>query len=136
QPVTGAHTRAVIGPALRTALTPGFAIADVVRNGEAAISFEILKSDGTPIGTIMASGFTGSTTPPGSPSNVTGNNFAVTGGTGAFLGARGQVGVENNPPGVAAQRIASMTEDPANRRLNGGGKQRWVVHLVPMTRPE
>ena len=29
-----------------------------------------------------------------------------------------------------------MTEDPANRRRNGGGTQRWVVHLIPMAYPE
>lgn len=29
-----------------------------------------------------------------------------------------------------------MTEDPANRRRNGGGSQRWIVHLIPMTTPQ
>jgi len=37
---------------------------------------------------------------------------------------------------VAAQRGASITEDPANRRLNGGGTQRYVVHVIPMESPE
>jgi uncharacterized protein (TIGR03437 family) len=41
-----------------------------------------------------------------------------------------------NPPGVASLRGASITEDPANRRLNGGGTQRYVVHLIPMESPE
>ena len=94
QPVTGLHTRvAIANIVLRTAPTPGQAIADTMRNAAAVISFEILRSDGTPIGTIMASGFAGGVSPPGSPSNVTGNNFVVTGGTGAFLGSWGQVGV-------------------------------------------
>ncbi len=137
QPVTGLHTRAVIANiVLRPVPTPGQAIADVSRNAAAVISFEILRSDGTPIGTIMASGFAGGTPPPGSPSNVTGNNFVVTGGTGAYLGARGEVGVETNPAGVSVQRAASITEDPANRRGNGGGAQRWVVHLIPMSAPQ
>jgi len=137
QPVMGLHTRAVIANiVLRTAPTPGQAIADTTRNAAAVISFEILKGDGTPIGTIMASGFAGGASPPAAPSNVTGNNFVVTGGTGAFLGARGQVGVENPPPGVSVQRSASITEDPANRRRNGGGTQRWVVHLIPMSAPQ
>jgi hypothetical protein len=136
QPVMGVHTR--VGPniGLRTALTPGQAIADVVRNAALEIIFEILKSDGTPIGTIMASGFNGGASPPGSPSKVTVANFVVTGGTGAFLGARGQVGAEDPPPGVSIQRSASMTEDPANRRQHGGGTQRWVVHLIPMSAPQ
>jgi uncharacterized protein (TIGR03437 family) len=29
-----------------------------------------------------------------------------------------------------------MSEDPANRRKNGGGKQRWVLHVVPMFQPQ
>jgi uncharacterized protein (TIGR03437 family) len=137
QRVTGLHTRAAIANIfLRTAPTPGQAIADTVRNAAAVISFEILKSDGTPIGTIMASGFAGGASPPGSPAKVTVGNFVVTGGTGAFLGARGQVAAEDPPPGVPVQRSASITEDPANRRRNGGGVQRWVVHLIPMARPE
>jgi len=137
QRVMGVHTRAATMIFLNTAPTPGQAIADVVRATSATISFEILKSDGTPIGTIMASGFgSGALPPPGSPSNVAANNYAITGGTGAFLGARGQVGSEAPPPGVAAQRATSMTEDPANRRRNGGGTQRWVVHLIPMFAPQ
>jgi uncharacterized protein (TIGR03437 family) len=100
-------------------------------------AFEILKSDGTPIGTIFVTGLAGGDAPPGSPSSATGGtNFVITGGTGAFLGVRGQMGVAANPPGVAVQRAASMTEDPANRRLNGGGTQRWIAHLIPMSAPQ
>jgi len=29
-----------------------------------------------------------------------------------------------------------MLEDPANRRLNGGGSRREIIHLIPMTWPE
>ena len=137
QPVMGTHTGTGPGGGnVRIAPTPGLAIADTVRNGVQVISFEILKSDGTPIGTILASGFTGGISPPGAPSNVTGNNFVVTGGTGAFLGVRGQAGTADNPPGVAPFRGASITEDPANRRRNGGGSQQWVIHLIPMESPE
>ena len=137
QSVTGTHTGTGPGGGnVRIVPTPGLAIADTVRNGVQVISFEILKNDGTPIGTILASGFTGGVSPPGSPSNLTGNNFVVIGGTGAFLGARGQAGTADNPPGVAPFRAASITEDPANRRRNGGGSQQWVVHLIPMERPE
>ena len=107
-----------------------------MRNGVQVVSFEILKGDGTPIGTIMACGFPAGASPPGAPSNVTSSNFVVTGGTGAFLGARGQAGTADNPPGVAPLRGASITEDPANRRRNGGGTQTWVIHLIPMESPE
>src|ERR1700681_3030226 len=134
QRVMGTHTKPAGGALSRTAPGPGQAIADTVRNGVAEATFEILKSDGTPIGTIIAIGLAGGVAPPGSPSSATGGtNFVITGGTGAFLGVRGQMGVAANPPGVAVQRAASMTEDPANRRQHGGGTQRWVVHLIPMS---
>ena len=133
QPVTGVFTRVGRNIGLVTSPTPGHAIADVVRNAALDIVFEILKSDGTPIGTIMASGFAGGAPPPGSPSQATLHNFAVTGGTGAFLGARGEVGAEAASPGV---RSASITEDPANRRQHGGGTQGWVIHLIPTESPE
>ena len=137
QSVTGTHRRSAVNINFRTAPSPGQAIADTVRNALAVATFEILKSDGTPIGTIVAEGFAGGTAPPGSPSSITGgNDFVITGGTEAFLGARGQVGVAANPPGVAVQRAASMTEDPASRRLNGGGTQRWVAYLIPMSAPQ
>ncbi|HTS30183.1 MAG TPA: hypothetical protein VMH81_30135 [Bryobacteraceae bacterium] len=133
QPVMGVFTR--VGPTigLVTLPNPGHAIADVVRNAALDLAFEILKSDGTPIGTIMASGFAGGAPPPGSPSQATVHNFAVTGGTGAFLGARGEVVAEAASPAV---RSASITEDPANRRQHGGGTQRYVIHLIPMESPE
>ena len=136
QPVTGLHTRVGTNIFSSPAPPPGYAIADIVRNASEEIRFEILKSDGTPIATIVASGFMAGAAPPGSPS-ATAANFVVTGGTGAFLGARGQVGaVPPSTSGVSTQRNASITEDPANRRLNGGGAQQWVVHLIPMERPE
>jgi uncharacterized protein (TIGR03437 family) len=133
RPVMGVFTR--VGPTigLVTSPTPGHAIADVVRNAALDIAFEILKSDGTPIGTIIASGFAGGASPPGSPSQAAMHNFAITGGTGAFLGARGEVTAEAASPGI---RSASITEDPANRRQHGGGTQRWVVHLIPIESPE
>jgi hypothetical protein len=29
-------------------------------------------------------------------------------------------------------RAASMAEDPANRRINGGGTSQYVLHVIPM----
>ena len=135
--VTGSYVSAnVSGLFLRTAPTPGQAIADTVRNAVGIVAFEILKSDGTPIGTIVANGFAGGAAPPGVPAAATGNNYVITGGTGAFLGVRGQMSVAPAQPGVAIQRNASMTEDPANRRRHGGGKWRYVAHLIPMSSPQ
>jgi hypothetical protein len=136
QRVMGASTQVGTNIGFRTSPAPGFAIADVVRNAFLEISFEILKSDGTPIGTITASGFLAGAPPPGAPLALTSDNYVITGGTGAFLGARGQAGTAANPPGVAPFRGSSITEDPANRRRNGGGSQQWVVHLIPMFVPQ
>lgn len=56
---------------------------------------------------------------------------AVVGGTGAYLGARGMLA---NPSII--HRIASMAEDPANRRTNGGGRGHYIVYLIPLSRPK
>ena len=92
----------------------GQAIADVRRNALREFTYEILQPDGTAIGSIMGMGFSVGDPPPGQPSTEQAN-WAITGGTGAFLGARGQVEGSGG-----AGRSASMAEDPANRRLNGG----------------
>jgi hypothetical protein len=96
------------------------------------IHLEILQGDGTSIGSIMTSGFTGGAAPPGL-SNLTGNpgNLAVIGGTGAFMGARGTL----TAPG-ASNRTTSMAEDPANRRANGGLRGHFLVYLIPTAWPD
>jgi uncharacterized protein (TIGR03437 family) len=96
-------------------------------------TFEILKADATPIGTLMVLGLNGGSTPPGS--DFGGQNFAIVGGTGAFLGARGQQGGRQIPQTIPP-RAASIAEDPANRRRNGGGRVRWLLAVIPMARPE
>jgi hypothetical protein len=110
--------------------TPGGAIADVSRTAMREHMFEILQPDGTPIGTIMALGFSGGTPPPGQSSTTERANWAIAGGAGAFLGARRQV----EGTGTAG-RAASMAEDPANRRLNGGNPSRYILHVIQMTVP-
>ncbi len=107
------------------------AIADVSRNMMDDCAAEILSADGTAVGTIFFGGLFGGTPPPGAPSNVTSSNMVVTGGTGAFFGVRGQAGHITIAP-----RVASVTEDPANRRTNGGGTAGLVLQLLPMFRPE
>jgi hypothetical protein len=118
-------------------LTPtpsaGQAIADVTRTNFLDRIVEIQQPDGTPIGTFTTSGFDAGSPPPGAPANTTGGNFAITGGTGAFLGVRGQAGGGGM---IVANRTASVREDPALRRVNGGGKGSLVAHLIPMSRPE
>jgi hypothetical protein len=112
--------------------TPGQAIADTTHNSLRDLFFEIQNSDGTVIGSIAAVGLSGGAAPPGAPSALQGSNWAIIGGTGAFLGARGQAGsgVGNSP------RAASFSEDPADRRINGGGKAQFILQVIPMTVPQ
>jgi len=117
---------------------PGGAIADVTALGMRYITFQILQPDSTPVGTIMTVGLSVNNsvpTPPGAPLAQTSQNMAIVGGTGAFLGARGQQGQERTAETVTA-RQASMIEDPAKRRVNGGGKIRYIFQLDPMSRPK
>jgi len=121
---------------LRPAPTPGQAVSDVTRTVAADQFFEILKSDGTPIGTIMITALAGTgAAPPGAPLAVNQGNNAIVGGTGAFLGARGQAGSAMTAQTVAI-RVASMSEDPANRRKGAGGKVRFLLSFVPMFVPQ
>jgi hypothetical protein len=119
---------------LNTQPTPGQAIADVVRGVTVRSVLEILRPDGTPIGTIMAEGFGGGPAPPGAPPGQTISNAAIVGGTGAFLGARGQAG--ETLAGQVPGRNASVTEDPANRRAHGGGRRSFVLELIPPFGPK
>ena len=114
--------------------TGGQAIADAVRNNFNERHYEILKPDGTQIGSIMTIGPGGGNPPPGAPSAIVGANFIVVGGTGAFLGARGQAGGTQDPR--PAPRSASISEDPAMRRVNGGGQRRFIIQLIPWIQPE
>lgn len=108
---------------------PGQAIGDLGRGAMVEVTFEILQNDGTSVGSIMTSGFTGGAAPPGLPGLFC--NLAVIGGTGAFQGARGTIASPN-----FSTRPASMAEDPANRRINGGTHGHFLAYLIPMVRPE
>jgi hypothetical protein len=104
--------------------TPGASqsIADTTWDSIRYQTYEILQNDGTPVGTIMTNGLNlGGPSPPGPPAGT--QNFAIVGGTGAFLGARGVTSNAMQGLGSAAVpiRSASIVEDPANRRKNGGG---------------
>jgi uncharacterized protein (TIGR03437 family) len=37
---------------------------------------------------------------------------------------------------LGSPRQASAVEDPANRRINGGAKRSYVLHLIPMSVPQ
>ena len=125
--------------AILTTLTPnpGEAIADVKRTAVREQVFEILRPDGTAIGSIMSMGFSGGIVPPGAPSGQgRGGNWVIVGGTGAYLGARGQVVGWGGTKFSRGGRAASIAEDPANRRINGGGTFRFTLHIIPRSLPE
>ena len=107
-------------------------IADVVRLDVQDVVWEILQADGTPIGTIMAGGFARGVPPPGATPDWQFDNMTITGGTGAFLGVRGQAGVID----LGSPRQASVTEATANRRVLGGAKRSYVLELLPMFVPQ
>jgi hypothetical protein len=129
-PAKGTYVGRSRGLVMSPTPTPGGAIADVTRTALREHMFEILQSDGTPVGTIMSLGFSGGAAPPGAPSTDRAN-WAIVGGTGAFLGARGTVGGTGG-----TGRAASMDEDPANRRINGGKAISFIVHVVPLSVPQ
>jgi hypothetical protein len=114
---------------------PGQAIADTTRNNQVDAVFEIMQADGTPIGTIFAMGVSSGNPPPGAPLIANNTNFAIVGGTGIFLGARGQQSLVEL---IKTEHQASITEDPSLRRVLGGGAgiRRLVLHIIPMTWPE
>ena len=118
---------------LRPTPAPGQAIADTVRANITQAVWEIWQPDGTFVGSIMGEGLGQGVAPPGAPAQLNQGNGAVVGGTGAFLGVRGEWGSDSskNVPIPAA----SVSEDPANRRLRKGGGWHFVVHLVPMATP-
>jgi hypothetical protein len=99
---------------------PGSAIADVTQGAIAECKLEVLNVNGAFIGRLMDGGLA---------------PHAVSGGTGAFIGAKGE---QASAPArvVKAIRVASMAEDPANRRTNGGGNTRILMRLIPTSRPE
>ena len=99
---------------------PGSAIADVTQGAIAECKLEILNAHGALIGRLMDGGLA---------------PHAVSGGTGAFIGAKGEQ-ASATARVVKAIRVASMTEDPANRRINGGGNTRLLMRLIPASRPE
>jgi uncharacterized protein (TIGR03437 family) len=113
---------------------PKQAVADIGGSTYFDQLFVIQNLDGTVIGTIVVTGQQ-ITDPAPAASGLGGWGQVVVGGSGAFLGVTGQgCGVSGGtPPGGA--RVSSVTEDPANRRINGGGATYSVLCLIPGTRP-
>jgi hypothetical protein len=106
-------------------------IADINRFQAMDVVLEIQQADGSSVGTIFLSGVTGGAPPLGAPKAAPTGNFAVVGGTGAFLGARGQAATIMN-----SHRATSTFENPINRRNFPAGLWKMAVQLIPMNTPE
>jgi hypothetical protein len=133
QPAKGTYvgrSNSVILSPTPTGAANSEAIADITAAALRQHVFEILQPDGTPVGSVMCLGFSGGPAPPGAPATEHAN-WTIVGGTGAFLGARGLATGTG-----AASRAASMSEDPANRRINGGASYSLTIYLIPMEQPQ
>jgi hypothetical protein len=134
EPVKGVFTERRIQYKRAVTPTPGQFIADSVSSAIQDRYFEILKLDGTPIGNIVVTGMGGAVPAPGTPTVIADGNFTIIGGTGAYMGARGQAGGLDEPSSTGA-RNASMTEDPSNRRVFPNGHRLMVLQLIPLATP-
>jgi uncharacterized protein (TIGR03437 family) len=125
-PARGLWTSRIFAMGFSPTPAPGFGIADRASGNLADCKWEFLDADGRLIGAIFDSGYF---------------PHGVTAGTGAFYGARGQMGspAPANAPPLPPQRpirIASTSEDPGRRRVLGGGTSRVIFTLIPAERPE
>jgi len=137
RPARGVMVRRGTRVGLTTSPAPGQAISDTIRGFIDDGVWEIQTAEGAAIGTFTTHGFIGGPPPPGAPAAATGTNLAVTGGTGAYLGAGGQLtgAPVTGSPGTRLLQ-PSVTEDPANRRINGGNRSRFLVQLIPAFHPD
>ncbi|MBI4902675.1 MAG: hypothetical protein HY820_03520 [Acidobacteria bacterium] len=95
-------------------------IADYSGDGSILCVWQIMGPDGTSIGSLLDGGG------PPFPGHT------ITGGNGAFFGV---IGIHRNLGTIRPLRVASITEDPANRRIHGGGRFRFLFLLYPKHRP-
>jgi hypothetical protein len=132
-PVKGTYVGVPFKLALTPSPQPGQAVADIARVSFRQESFQILGLDSVPVGSILTLGPAGGPPPPGAPSAQENGDLAIVGGTGAFLGVRGEKG---RGILITAPRRAAPHEDPADRRHIGGGHIREVLYVIPMSQPE
>lgn len=132
-PVKGTYVGVPFKLGLTPAPQPGQAIADTTAVSFRQESFQILGLDGVPVGSILTFGMAGGPPPRGAPSVQANGDLAIAGGTGAFIGVRGQKGRGTS---IAPLRYAAADEAPADRRRIGGGHIREILQVIPMSQPE
>ena len=133
KPARGTYIQRAVGINSAPSPTAGQLIADVARGNLSDILFDLETADGRLVGSIMGVGFLATTPPPGAPTFATQFTAAVTGGTGAFQGVRGQISAGANP---APGRGASVTEDPTLRRTLGGGGRLFLFQFTASALPQ
>ena len=135
RPVKGTWTIRAMQLTMSPNPRPGESLSDTTRANQTDQVFEILTADGAPIGTLFVLAVSAGTAPPGAPLIAANSNGAIVGGTGAWLGARGQQQLVEL---ISAEHQASQTEDPSNRRILSGGTgiRRVVLHVIPLAWPE
>lgn len=112
--------------------SPGRPIADIGRSQMWNMLFEVHDVEKGQVGTLAAMGFASGPPPPGTAPGSRAGNFIITGGSGAWAGARGQAASIV----VAGTRTASGVENPAYRRVNSvAGTWRIAATLNSMTLP-
>ncbi len=133
KPAKGNLVSKMVGVNLSPKPAGSQAIGDIERNVINEMHVEIQQADGTPVGSLVLAGLGGGHPPLGAPNSAAFANFAVLGGTGAFLGVRGQAATVSQ----TSARRASITENPNNRRTHpSSGTWTVVFQLIPMTCPE
>jgi hypothetical protein len=135
QPVKGTAIENINSATISANFTPGTAIGDF-QGAPVATSWDLgfLNVDGTTIGTVHIDGQGGGSRPPGAPKEITAAAWTVTGGTGAFFGARGYFQAAQDS--VSPERRTTDCED---RRINadpGGNKRHPILYLVPLVQPQ
>ena len=132
-PAKGTWVDRGMGLCLTPTPGPSQSIADTTQDSIRYQTYEILQSDGTPVGTIMTNGLNlGGPSPPGPPAGT--QNFAIVGGTGAFLGARGRN--RQCKPGV--RRLRGFPSFSVHRRgpRQPAAKRRRARGLDPLRDPD
>ncbi|MBZ5620231.1 MAG: hypothetical protein LAQ69_16115 [Acidobacteriia bacterium] len=120
KPVKGLSSSPVYALPFRQSPQPGQAIADFDLGGENFCNWTFFATDGTVLGVITDAGLAG---------GVAGHSI-----TSGWLGFSGVVG-EHRTQSSTPARQATTAEDPANRRILGGGKMTLRFYLYPRVRP-